>query len=75
MNFVSVKLEKSISSKYKDFLDALTAAGFAGEVESRASQRVVLATDNSIYQALPQAVVFPTPTEDVKVLAQLMAKD
>lgn len=44
--------------------------GFAGEISDRYADRVVLATDNSIYQRLPQAAVFPRDAEDVQRLAR-----
>ncbi|QHE88942.1 FAD-binding oxidoreductase [Hydrogenophaga sp. BPS33] len=56
---------------YRAFLGALSAAGFEGEISGRYADRTVLATDNSIYQRLPQAVVFPRHAEDVQRLARL----
>ncbi|MFC7609197.1 hypothetical protein [Teichococcus aestuarii] len=41
------------------FLDELRLRGFSGDLSSGAADRVVMATDNSIYQRQPQAVVFP----------------
>ena len=60
------------ASKYKAFLKALSEGGFTGEISGRYADRVVLATDNSIYQRLPQAVVFPRSVEDVQLLAKLV---
>lgn len=59
---------------YLSFLEQLTAAGFAGELSPQYAQRTVLATDNSIYQILPQAVVYPKHQDDLVVLAQLLAQ-
>jgi FAD/FMN-containing dehydrogenase/Fe-S oxidoreductase len=56
---------------YRGFLDALGTAGFRGEISSTYADRTVLATDNSIYQRLPQAIVFPRDAEDVQCLARL----
>ncbi|MDF3080118.1 D-2-hydroxyglutarate dehydrogenase YdiJ [Burkholderia sola] len=58
---------------YRDFLAALQAAGFAGEIHADHANRTVQATDNSIYQRLPQAVVCPAHAEDVQLLARLLA--
>ena len=41
------------------FLDALARAGFAGDIQTDYATRLTAATDNSIYQMLPAAVVFP----------------
>ncbi|WP_240202136.1 hypothetical protein, partial [Burkholderia sp. LMG 13014] len=56
---------------YRDFLAALQAAGFAGEIRADHANRTVQATDNSIYQRLPQAVICPAHADDVRLLARL----
>lgn len=62
-------------SRTRAFAAAVRAAGFRGEVESDYADRVVLATDNSIYQVLPQAVAYPRDTGDVATLARLASED
>ncbi|PRG94701.1 hypothetical protein C6V04_10345 [Burkholderia multivorans] len=62
------------AAAYRDFLDALRAAGFAGEIRADYATRTVQATDNSIYQRLPQAVVCPSDVGDVERLARLLAQ-
>ncbi|HEF5872421.1 TPA: FAD-binding oxidoreductase [Burkholderia cenocepacia] len=59
---------------YRDFLAALRAAGFAGEIHADHANRTVQATDNSIYQRLPQAVICPAHADDVQLLARLLAE-
>jgi FAD/FMN-containing dehydrogenase/Fe-S oxidoreductase len=59
---------------YPDFLEALRTAGFRGQLSADYATRTVLATDNSIYQRLPQAAVFPQDAEDVARIAALMAE-
>ncbi|WP_048437822.1 FAD-binding and (Fe-S)-binding domain-containing protein [Caenimonas sp. SL110] len=70
----SIASPQPIASTYLGFLRALEKAGFAGEISSTHADRVVLATDNSIYQRLPQAVVFPRDADDVQRLARLAAE-
>lgn len=53
---------------YLKFLEELAASGFSGDVESRYSARLLCATDNSVYQRMPQAVVFPKSKQDVSIL-------
>ena len=48
---------------YLDFLEALKKTGFSGEITPDFASRTVLATDNSIYQVLPQGVVYPRGLE------------
>ncbi|MFK3796386.1 FAD-binding and (Fe-S)-binding domain-containing protein [Pseudomonas sp. NPDC088444] len=62
------------TAQYPEFLDALRASGFRGQISADYATRTVLATDNSIYQRLPQAAVFPQDAEDVARVATLMAE-
>lgn len=55
------------------FLDALGRSGFTGEIDRSAASRLAVATDNSVYQVMPDAVVFPRSAEDVVYLARLLA--
>ncbi len=59
--------------EYGEFLAAVEASGFDGEVSVDYANRTVHSTDNSIYQRLPQAVVFPAHAEDVQLLGRLLA--
>ncbi|WP_133066817.1 FAD-binding oxidoreductase, partial [Vreelandella nigrificans] len=59
---------------YAVFLEALRARGFEGEIAPDYANRTVLATDNSIYQRLPQAAVFPKHADDLERLAKLAAE-
>ncbi|MBR9873394.1 MAG: FAD-binding oxidoreductase [Vibrionaceae bacterium] len=57
------------------FLKELEQAGFTGDIESQYSSRLAVATDNSVYQQLPQAVVHPKTTQDVALIGQLSNKE
>jgi FAD/FMN-containing dehydrogenase/Fe-S oxidoreductase len=59
-------------TQYPDFLNALRNAGFEGDLTDALSDRMVLATDNSIYQVLAQAVAFPRSTADLQRIARLL---
>ncbi|WP_395342876.1 FAD-binding and (Fe-S)-binding domain-containing protein [Ningiella sp. W23] len=52
------------------YLDALKATSFAGDIEIGYASRMAVATDNSIYQVLPQAVVFPKSVDDLALIAR-----
>ncbi|MDJ0737479.1 MAG: FAD-binding and (Fe-S)-binding domain-containing protein [Nostocaceae cyanobacterium] len=56
------------------FLQQLTQTSFMGEVRGDFASRLIASTDNSIYQILPQAVVFPRTTEDLVCLFELAGK-
>ncbi len=57
-----------------DFLDELRSLGFAGDISATDADRVTFATDNSIYQLPPQAVVSPRDSEDVTWVMKLLAR-
>ncbi|MGA4495773.1 FAD-binding oxidoreductase, partial [Vreelandella venusta] len=71
---IAMVSEVAVQSGYIAFLDALRARGFEGEIAPDYANRTVLATDNSIYQRLPQAAVFPKHAEDLERLAKLAAE-
>ena len=54
--------------------DALVEAGFKGDLEVGADSRTVFATDNSIYQIAPLAVIFPRDGDDMVTLARVLAR-
>ncbi|MDE1313695.1 FAD-binding oxidoreductase [Vibrio aestuarianus] len=56
------------------FLQQLKAEGFSGDIESQYSSRLAVATDNSVYQQLPQAVVHPKSTHDVSLIGKISSK-
>ena len=60
-----------IQAKYLSFIERLKASGFSGDTNPDYANRVVLSTDNSIYQVLPQGVIFPKNTQDIQLLVQL----
>ncbi|MCG6658761.1 FAD-binding oxidoreductase [Halomonas campisalis] len=64
-----------LAAPYLRFLEALKAAGFEGEIAPDYADRTVLATDNSIYQRLPQAVLYPRHGEDLARIARLAADE
>jgi FAD/FMN-containing dehydrogenase len=61
--------------RYLAFLETLGQQGFQGEIRSDYGTRLVQSTDNSIYQILPQAAVFPIHKSDLKILLKLAAHE
>jgi FAD/FMN-containing dehydrogenase len=58
-----------------EFLAELVLRGFEGEIAQGHADRTVFATDNSIYQVAPQAVVFPRHETDVVRVAKLAGEE
>ena len=54
-----------------DYLQELQAQHFEGDIAFNYADRLSLATDNSVYQQLPQAVLFPKSVADVVRLTKL----
>ncbi|WP_370978861.1 FAD-binding and (Fe-S)-binding domain-containing protein [Agaribacterium sp. ZY112] len=63
-----------VDSLYQTFLDRLRSTAFKGDLSADYGHRTALATDNSIYQILPQAAVYPKSIDDLICLAQLAAE-
>jgi FAD/FMN-containing dehydrogenase/Fe-S oxidoreductase len=59
------------SSLTREYLAELRLRGFEGDITDSHADRTVFATDNSIYQLPPQAIVFPRHEQDVIRIAKL----
>lgn len=63
--------QSALQTEYLAFLKALKKSTFTGDIETQYSSRLAMATDNSIYQKLPQAVVYPRSVEDLSTLGEV----
>ena len=59
----------------KTFLTILRDSEFLGDIQEDKGTRIVTATDNSIYQVLPQAVVFPKNSKDIQTVLRIANHD
>jgi FAD/FMN-containing dehydrogenase/Fe-S oxidoreductase len=66
--------KQTLEPVYLAYLDALEQSDFNGEIDKRYSARLIQATDNSVYQFLPQAVIYPASQKDVELVLRLAAK-
>ena len=53
------------------FLKALSESEYSGEIAKNYASRLSVATDNSVYQCLPQAIIHPKSTQDIVLICQL----
>ncbi|GAB2189269.1 FAD-binding and (Fe-S)-binding domain-containing protein [Sessilibacter sp. MAH1] len=60
-----------VQALYLSFIETLKSCGFEGDLCPDYANRTVLATDNSIYQVLPQGVIYPKNTNDLVKIAEL----
>jgi len=63
--------QQTLEPVYLSFLSTLDAGPFSGDIDTRYSARLAQATDNSVYQFLPQAVIYPKSTDDVQAALSL----
>lgn len=68
---LNLTLNQTLKPAYAEFLADLEKTSFSGEIRREFASRLISSTDNSIYQILPQAVVFPRTTADLVTLFKL----
>ena len=66
--------EITINQTIADFLSSLKKTSFSGDIKGDLANPLIASTDNSIYQILPQGVVFPRTTQDVREIFKLAHK-
>lgn len=57
-----------------NYFKDLRESEFSGDIEVSYAERLMAATDNSIYQMLPQGILFPKSDLDIKCVLKLAAK-
>lgn len=62
------------SPDFDGFLNALCSPLFEGEIRSDWASRIVWSTDNSIYQLIPHAIIFPKTPSDIVQIGRLLAQ-
>jgi len=67
--------QELIAPLYQQFVTELSQTHFTGEINTQYSSRLAVATDNSIYQQLPQLVLHPRSKQDVQLLSRLANQD
>jgi len=60
---------------YNNFVNSLKAKNFTGDISAKYSSRLSVATDNSVYQQLPQLVINPRSQQDIILLAKTASED
>jgi len=56
------------------FLGTLNQSGFKGDCETAYGARIVASTDNSIYQVIPEAILYPANAEDINFIVTSVAQ-
>ncbi|OCG02888.1 D-2-hydroxyglutarate dehydrogenase YdiJ [Gilliamella sp. wkB112] len=69
-----LSISPQINEVTLNYLKILKESGFTGDIDSSYASRLTMATDNSIYQLLPQAILFPRSTDDVRLITLVAQK-
>lgn len=56
---------------YRQYLTALAKSDYQGDICDDYASRSVMATDNSVYQFMPQAVLYPKSHKDLETIFQI----
>ena len=59
-------------TRYDLFVQALMTAEFSGDIQKDYATRVASAVDNSIYQVVPEVVLFPKSSSDIEKIFTLL---
>lgn len=57
------------------YLKTITKQGFTGDTDASYASRLTAATDNSIYQQIPQGIIFPKIEKDIQIALQTASHD
>lgn len=58
-----------------NYLNTIKNQGFTGNTDASYATRLTASTDNSIYQQLPQGVIFPKTEKDIQIALQTASHD
>lgn len=61
-------------SRKQQFISNLKNTSFAGDIATQKSVTTIYATDNSIYEVEPYAIIFPKNSQDVELIFDLLRK-
>ena len=64
-----------VSKLYQEFSQSLTSQHFSGDINTSYGARLSAATDNSIYQQLPQLVLHPRTKQDIQIICKLSSEN
>lgn len=61
----------TINPLYIAYLNKLALTNYLGDIDSSYAGRIAQATDNSVYQFIPQAILYPKNIQDIQLACQL----
>ncbi|MCB6184639.1 FAD-binding oxidoreductase [Leeia sp. TBRC 13508] len=70
-----INVQDELPDLLRDFVSELLNIGFSGDVSYAYADRIVMSTDNSIYQVKPQLILFPAVISDVEMVMKLLGEE
>ena len=67
--------QELVAPLYQDYAKTLSLLNFTGDISTSYGARLAVATDNSIYQQLPQLVLHPRCQSDIQIITSLASED
>ncbi|PTC00705.1 hypothetical protein C9975_06065 [Thalassospira xiamenensis] len=61
----------TLEQAYRAYIEALQKSAFRGEIETSYGARLIAGTDNSVYQTLPQAIIYPHDQADLQLALKI----
>ncbi|RJG48692.1 D-2-hydroxyglutarate dehydrogenase YdiJ [Motilimonas pumila] len=70
----NLSIQENIHPDVVAYLKELGNSTYSGDIETTYASRLAVATDNSVYQSLPQAVLLPKTQQDLITLCRFASK-
>ncbi len=67
--------DEHLPGLYAEFLKAVESSSYQGEIRTDYATRLVTATDNSVYQLVPLAVLYPRSEADIQAVLRLASQE
>ena len=74
-NMIPVLPKEEISPVLKNYIEALKRVGFKGDIQVDLGARIACSMDNSIYQVVPECVLYPKDKQDILYAFQVGNQD
>ena len=71
----TISQQQATTELVSNYLDTIQKQGFSGDTDASFSTRLSLSTDNSVYQQVPQGVIFPKSAKDIQLAMQIASRD
>ena len=71
----TISQQQAATELVSNYLETIKKQGFSGDTDASFSTRLSLSTDNSVYQQVPQGVIFPKSAKDIQLAMQIASRD